>query len=75
VWADQGEALKTIKLKAVVRWSTVLLSYDEEPVCESHELEFGVTDVADLGGIRDVHVVAGREVRVQSGVTACEGVP
>ena len=34
-----------------------------------------VTDVADLGGIRDVHVVAGREVRVQSDVTACEGVP
>ena len=35
-------------VEAVVRWSAVLLSYDEEPVRDSHELEFGVADVADL---------------------------
>ena len=67
VLVDQGIVLKIIELKALVRWSAVLLSYEEEPVRDSHELEFGVADVADLGGGHDVHIVACREVRVQSG--------
>jgi hypothetical protein len=48
VLVNQVMVLRIIELTAVVRWSAVLLSYDEEPVCDSHEFEFGVADVMSM---------------------------